>query len=179
MVKTPRLETERLILREVHEDDVDAIFNCWMRDEDVSRYMWWKASDDIAEAQEFVQFELGQIDNDNWNRWIVLNKSTQEIVGTCLVFWNDEDTEPHWDVSYNLGKLNWGKGYTTEAMRKVLEYAKENLNMLECITTYAKVNVASANVLHKLGFVDEKIIAYECSGGELVTEGIICRYESK
>ena len=28
MVKTPRLETERLILREVHEDDVDAMKNC-------------------------------------------------------------------------------------------------------------------------------------------------------
>ena len=30
---TPEIETERLILREVHKEDVDDIFNCWMQDE--------------------------------------------------------------------------------------------------------------------------------------------------
>ena len=53
-MKTPVIETERLILREIHKDDVDDIFSCWMQDEEVSRYMWWKASDDIAEAKNFV-----------------------------------------------------------------------------------------------------------------------------
>lgn len=32
-----------------------------MQDEEVSRYMWWKASDDIADAKAFVEFELNQI----------------------------------------------------------------------------------------------------------------------
>ena len=178
-MKTPIIETERLILREVRKEDISDIFNCWMQDEDVSRYMWWKASDDIAEAEKFVQFELGQIDNDKWYRWIVLTKDTQEIIGTCLIFWNDEDTEKHWDISYNLGKEYWGNGYITEAMRKVMCYAETSLNMRECITSYAKINMASANVLHKLGFVDEKAISYECSGGEFVTEGILCRYIAK
>ena len=34
-VKTPKIETERLVLREIHGDDVDDIYNCWMQDEDV------------------------------------------------------------------------------------------------------------------------------------------------
>ena len=34
---TPRIETERLILREVQKTDVKDIFDCWMQDEDVSR----------------------------------------------------------------------------------------------------------------------------------------------
>lgn len=178
MMKTPVFETNRLILREIREDDVNDIFHCWMQDEDVSRYMWWKASDDIAEAEAFVRFELEQIDNDQWNRWLILEKNSQVVIGTCLVFWNEDDPEPHWDISYNLGKKYWGKGYATEAMQEVLKYAKENLHMTECITSYAKVNTASANVLHKLGFVDEKSIDYECSGGERVTEGLICRYRS-
>lgn len=54
-MSTPKLETDRLILREIHFDDTDAIFNCWMQDENVSRYMWWKASDDINEAKGFVE----------------------------------------------------------------------------------------------------------------------------
>lgn len=173
------MEMKRLILREIQKDDVEQIFNCWMKDEDVSKYMFWKASNNIADAKDFVQFELRQIENEKWNRWIIIAKHTNEIIGTCLVFWNDEDEEPHWDISYNLGKKYWGKGYITEAMQKVMNYAEETLNMTECITTYARVNVASANVLHKLGFTDEKMIPYVCSGGDIVTEGIMCKYISR
>ena len=35
---TPGLKTERLLLWEVRADDAEAVFNCWMRDENVSRY---------------------------------------------------------------------------------------------------------------------------------------------
>ena len=65
-MKTPIIETDRLILRPICENDVEAIFLCWMQDEDVSRYMCWKASSDIEEAKEFVLFELGNIKADNW-----------------------------------------------------------------------------------------------------------------
>lgn len=176
---TPEIETERLILREVHKEDVDDIFNCWMQDEEVSRYMWWKASDDIAEAKAFVQYELEQIENDKWNRWIIVLKESGNIIGTCLVFYNDEDCDSHWDISYNLGREYWGKGYITEAMKAVMLFAEKELGMKECVTSYAKVNHASANVLHKLGFKDEAEISYECSGGDIITDGMICRYISK
>ena len=69
-----------------------------------------------------------------------------------------------------------GNGYITEAMKVVMNFAKTELGMKECITTYAKVNSSSANVLHKLGFKDEKEIPYECSGGDIITDGILCRY---
>lgn len=124
-MKTPRLETDRLLLREIHADDVDAVFNCWMQDENVSRYMWWKASEDINDAKEFVEFELGNLENDQWNRWMIVQKSTKELVGTCLIFFNDE--EGHWDISYNLGVKYWGKGYMTEAMRAVMKYAVDGI----------------------------------------------------
>lgn len=175
-MRTPRIETDRLLLREVQSEDVKEIFDCWMQDEDVSRYMWWKASNDMKEAQEFVEFELRQVENETWKRWMIVLKETQEIIGTCLVFYNEEEVEKHWDISYNLGKKFWGKGYITEAMRVVMRFAETELGMQECITSYAKRNRNSANVLHKLGFVDEKEIPYECNGGEIKTEGILCRY---
>lgn len=175
----PKIETERLILREIHKTDVDDIFSCWMQDEEVSRYMWWKASDNIAKTKEFVEYELKQIENDKWNRWIIVLKETGNIIGTCLIFYNDKDSDNHWDISYSLGKAYWGKGYITEAMKQVIRFAEKELGMKECVTTYAKENKASANVLHKLGFIDESEIYYECSGGEIITDGILCRYISK
>ena len=163
-METPRIETNRLLLRKVQEADVKDIFDCWMQDEDVSRYMCWKASGDIAETQSFVQFELEQIENEKWNRWIIELKETGRIIGTCLVFYNEDDDESHWDVSYNLGKKYWGNGYITEAMKEVMRFAETELGMEECVTAYAKVNTSSANVLHKLGFTDEAVIPYGCSG---------------
>lgn len=175
-MRTPVLETQRLILRPIQSEDVNEIFECWMQDCDVSRYMWWKASDNIKETEDFVDFELNQVENDKWFRWIIISKETMRIVGTCLVYWNDEDTEPHWDISYNLGKKYWGQGYVTEAMREVLNFSKTTLSVESITTSYAKVNEASGKVLNKLGFVDIKEIPYECSGGEFVTDGILCRY---
>lgn len=174
---TPKLETERLILREIHSEDAEIIFDCWMQDENVSKYMWWKASSDINEAKEFVEFELGNLENDSWNRWIIILKGTKEIIGTCLIYFNEE--EEHWDISYNLGKKFWGNGYATEAMRTVIKYAVEIMKIKEISTAYAAENPASGRVLRKLGFQFVKEIPYECNGGDLVTTGIYCRYEAE
>ena len=109
-MKTPRIETDRLLLREIQETDIGDIFDCWMQDEEVPKYMCWKDSCDIGETRNFVRFELEQIENEKWNRWIIVLKETGTIIGTCLVFYNEDDDESHWDISYNLGKQYWGNG---------------------------------------------------------------------
>ncbi len=171
---TPILETERLVLRPIKAGDVETIFNCWMQDEDVSRYMCWKASSDINEAKEFVSFELGNLEDDSWNRWLIELKETEEVIGTCLIFFNDE--EDNWDISYNLGKKYWGNGYISEAMRAVMDYAKNELKIRECIAIHAVENPASGRVMEKLGFRYEKEVPYECSGGEIHTTGKYYRW---
>lgn len=171
---TPIMETDRLLLRPIKESDVEEIFSCWMQDENVSRYMWWKASDDINEAKDFATFELGNLKNDKWNRWIMVLKSTDEIIGTCLIFFNED--EKHWDISYNLGQKYWGNGYVTEAMNTVMKYAVDVMKVKEISTAYARENTASGHVLQKLGFKYVKEVPYECNGGDIATIGKYCTY---
>ncbi len=173
---TPRLETERLILREIRANDVKDIYEGWMRDEDVSRYMGWKASDDINETQKFVDFELGNIEKNNWNRWIIQLKDTGDIVGTCLLYY--ENDENAWDISYNLSKKYWGNGYMTEAMKSVMNYGANVLKISECVAMHAVENVASERVIKKLGFVYEKDMPFECNGGTIVTTGKFYRWKN-
>lgn len=175
MMRTPRIETERLLLREVLIDDVNLIFDCWMQDDDVSRYMCWKASSDIEKTKEFVNYELSQLDNNQWKRWIIVLKETLEVIGTCLVFYNED--EKNWDISYNLGKKYWGKGYISEAMKTVMNYAINKLGMTECIAVHAIENPASGKIITKLGFLFEKEIPYECNGGEIQTVGKFYRFK--
>ena len=174
---TPKLETERLLLREIQLHDTEEIFNCWMQDEDVSRYMWWKASKDINDAREFTAYELGNLENDKWFRWIIVLKSTHEIIGTCLIYF--DDVKNLWDISYNLGKQFWGLGYATEAMGAVLKFAAKELNISEIFAAHAVENPASGRVLRKLGFQYEKDIPFKCNGGDMETTGKYYRYEVK
>lgn len=80
-----------------------------------------------------------------------------------------------WEIGYNLGKKYWGKGYTTEAMRTVINFAKAELNLTQIVGRYAKENPASGKVMDKLGFTCEKDILYECNNGTVLREGIQCR----
>lgn len=169
---TETLYTNRLILCQIQESDVDDIFHCWMSDEDVSRYMYWKASDDIADACRFVKEELTKIESDDWYRWLIITKEGLTI-GTCLIYFDGEQGE--WDISYNLGKEYWGQGYATEAMRAVLRFAQQILAIENCIALHAVDNEASARVIQKLGFALEKEVPYECNGGTIRTMGKLYR----
>ena len=46
-MKTPRLETDRLILRPFKMEDATNAFNCWESDPDVAKYMFWTSHNDI------------------------------------------------------------------------------------------------------------------------------------
>ena len=168
-MKTPILHTERLTLRELRGDDVKPIFDCWMQDEDVSRYMYWQSSHDIHDTEDFVRRELDMYSSDLWYRWLIIDNATAKLIGTCLIYFNDEENA--WDISYNLGKAYWGKGYITEAMKRVLIYAKEELKIKQVIAVHAVENSASGKVIKKLGFQFIKEIPYECNGGTIQTTG--------
>lgn len=172
-MNTPILETERLILRPFKEDDAINVFECWESDPDVAKYMFWTSHNDIEKTKEWITFELGQIEKQDWYRFAVVLKDTNELIGTALIYYEEE--VECWEIGYNLGKKYWNKGYTTEAMRKVIDFASKQLKISEIVGRYAKENPASGNVMKKLGFNYEKDIPYECNNGAVKREGIQCR----
>lgn len=172
-----RLKTDRLLLREVQPNDTEEIFECRFQDKDVSQYMWWEASTDIADAQQFIDFELKNVENKKWNRWLIIPERSEKIIGTCLLYFNED--EGHWDISYNLGKEYQGFGYATEAMKAVLRYAVGVRNIDVVYTTFAAENQRFGNVLKKLGFEFVKEVPYVCNGGKTLTTGVFCEFEPK
>lgn len=169
-MRTPTLETERLLLRPFEKTDAKDVFEGWERDADVAKYMFWSSHNDIEKTKEWISFELGQIIKDDWYRFAIVLKGTNELIGTGLVYYEEEIEE--WEISYNLGKKYWGNGYTTEAMKKIICFARETLHIKEIVGRYAKENPASGNVMKKLGFQYEKEIPYECNNGTVHREGM-------
>lgn len=172
-MNTPILETDRLILRPFRREDATAVFEGWESDPEVAKYMFWISHNDINKTKEWLEFEIGQVKKNDWYRYALVLKESNELVGTALIYYEEE--VECWEVGYNLGRKYWGKGYATEAMKSVIEFAKEELGITELVGRYAKENPASGNVMKKLGFRYEKDIPYECNDGAVMREGIQCR----
>lgn len=168
-MKTPILETERLMLRPFCMEDVDKVFKGWESDPEVSKYMFWSSHNDINKTTNWVKEEISKIEAADWYRWAIVLKETQNLLGTALIYMEEEYNK--FEIGYNLRQKAWGFGYTTEAMRKVIEFAREKLEIEEVIGRHAKENPSSGRVMEKLGFLYVKDIPYECNEGKMVYEG--------
>lgn len=72
------------MLRPAEIGDIKPVFDCWMQDEEVSGYMYRKATGDIEEAKSFAEFELSDIENNLWNRWIIVNREENNRNLPCV-----------------------------------------------------------------------------------------------
>lgn len=172
-MKTPVLETARLTLRPFRQDDAQNVLATWESDPEVAKYMFWTSHNDIEKTKKWLDFEIGKIDKQDWYRFAVEEKSNNELIGTVLIYY-EEEVEA-WEIGYNFGKCYWGYGYATEAMRCILDFAQTKLGVAEVVGRYAKDNPASGRVMEKLGFQYEKDILFPCNDGSVIRPGIQCR----
>ena len=84
-IGTRRFETERLILRRFKLSDVDAVFDNWASDEEVSRYVGWNAHKDKIETLKLVSGWIEDYKNKSYN-WAVELKDTHELIGNISAF---------------------------------------------------------------------------------------------
>jgi len=168
-MKTPQLETERLILRTFNEMDVEAVYYGWETDPDVAKYMMWESHNDIERTKEWLTKEIINIDKDDWYRWALVEKKTGQLIGTSLIYYSEE--ESNYVLGYNLSKAFWNQGFTTEAMRAVLEFARDVLKVKTVTAAHAIENPTSGNVMKKIGMVYRGECDYICNGGKIKTKG--------
>ena len=80
--------------------------------------------------------------------FVITLRETSRVIGACGVVIKDATPE----LGYWLGVAHWGKGYATEALHAVIDYAFTDLEH-EALQSGARVtNPASRRVLEKCGF---------------------------
>lgn len=141
----PVLETERLILRAPQLGDVMAVAalaNDKRIAENTRRIPHPYRRTDAEDFIAAVNVPNGEIA-------FVIAKRDGPIIGACGLAMQD-DAAP--DVGYWLGVKHWGKGYATEAVRAVIDFAFTDLGH-EALSAGARVtNPASRRILEKCGF---------------------------
>ncbi len=73
--------------------------------------------------------------------WGFVLKETGELFGSGGLVW--EDAYQLYQVGYNISKTHWNHGYTTEAMRAILNFAAEKLDIKRVAGGHAKENLGS------------------------------------
>jgi RimJ/RimL family protein N-acetyltransferase len=86
-----------------------------------------------------------------FGRWAVILKSTGENIGFAGLKFLPELQEV--DIGYRLLSEHWGKGIATEASRPAIAYGFDMLGLDQIIGLVDPENVASVNVLKKLGLI--------------------------
>jgi RimJ/RimL family protein N-acetyltransferase len=144
----PRLETERLILRDYRPEDFEA-FVTIMADPEVVRYL--PGGDPLSrfECWRFVASSIGHWALRGYGTWVVERKSDGAMMGRIGLI--QPDGWPGLEVGWTLGKPYWGYGYATEAGEASLRYAFATQPVQEVISTIHPANLASQAVAKKLG----------------------------
>jgi len=115
----PRLETGRLVLREITPGDRETIFNTYA-DEQVTRYIMQPLTR-LEQADEVIQAFQDGYQQGKSIFWGVALKGEERLAGSVSlenIQWDDQRAE----VAYDLGRDYWGKGIMSEALQAALEF---------------------------------------------------------
>ncbi len=143
--------TERLLLRELIEDDYKDLF-ALNNDPEVLQYTGDEPFSTLQDAQKFLA-NYPDYDDHGFGRWAVIRKEDQAFLGWCGLKYNEENQV---DLGFRFFKKHWGNGYATEAAKCALELGFEVHNLTEIIGRSAKENAASIRVLEKIGMTFER-----------------------
>lgn len=152
----PRLETERLFLRELIEYDAQGILNCFSN-EDVLRYYGQNPLTSIEHVENIIRNFSNNFKEKRGIKWGVEIKGIEGIIGTIGFHdWSSEHRRA--EIAYALLPEHWGNGYATEAVLKVISYGFNELELTRIGAVVFTENKASNVLLTKLGFEKEGVL---------------------
>jgi RimJ/RimL family protein N-acetyltransferase len=141
-----RLETHRLVLRGLREDDIEALA-AMAADPEVMRYLGGAV--DRAQSWRLLALHVGHWALRGYGHWAVERKTDGVFLGRAGL-WNPEGW-PGLEVGWKLARHAWGQGYATEAGRKAMHWAWATLDADRIISVIHRDNSASVRVAERLG----------------------------
>jgi [ribosomal protein S5]-alanine N-acetyltransferase len=154
------LETERLLLRHIDLTDAGAM-NQLFEDPEVMRF--GDGAQSAAWVQNWIRECLQHDASDSgFGPWAVVKRERLEVIGYCGLFnFPDINGKPEVEIGYRLVRADWGKGYATEAVLGVRDYAFNKLNLKRLIALIDPENTASVRVALKAGMRLESEVMLE------------------
>ena len=149
-IGTVLLETERLILRRFTMEDDAAMFANWVTDPDVTRYLMWKTHDNVEETRQILSEWVSSYEKPGHYHWAMEIKETGTLIGSIAAVIVKDDIEMV-HIGYCIGKAWWRKGYTSEALMRLVQFFFEDVGMNRVESRHDPRNPNSGKVMKKAG----------------------------
>lgn len=148
------IETDRLIMHEIDDSDLGWLSQL-MADPEVMRYSI-KGPLSEQETRDLIYRDaIESYKKHGFGHYACRLKETGEPIGYCGLTMKEVDGEAIPELGYRLFVEFWGKGYATEAVLAIKEYAFQTLRMPKIISIIEPLNSASIRVAQKNGILYE------------------------
>jgi ribosomal-protein-alanine N-acetyltransferase len=151
------LETERLVFSKWTEDDLEDARKLW-GNPNITKYVSKNPYTD-EQILERLRKEVIKDKDCGLQYWKLNQKSDNDFAGCCGFRVYDEEKKIL-ELGYHVAEHHWGKGFATEAGKRAVEYAF-TLPYEKLFAAHHPENLASQNVLEKLGFKFSHMEYYE------------------
>lgn len=154
-LRFPELSTPRLLLRQPNRADVDAVMRMFS-DPEVLRYYNVDLVTRRDEAIGIIENRRRRYELGYGIRWALVLKSTGAAIGSC----GFEVLHRAWhyaEIGYELDREHWRFGYMTEALRAMIGYGFDRMDLHRVEAQVEPPNTASRNLLLRIGFREEGI----------------------
>jgi len=159
-LSVPKIETARLLLRQITTEDIDEWGQRIFADPDVLRYLPKRDMTPQARAEWSFGIDQGAWQQYGYGGWLITDKADGQLLGDCFLEPPQELSEV--ELGYRIAKAYWGKGITTEAARAAVQFGFEHAKLERIVAVVVPENIASWRVLEHIGFVyEKKAIAYD------------------
>lgn len=144
------LETERLLLRDWKESDLDDLFE-YASVPGVGEMAGWPHHENIAISEVILRsfIEEGEV-------FAIVLKAKNKVIGSLGLHSRTKDSNYvakfQREIGYVLSKTYWGQGIMPEAVEEVIKYAFEDVHVDVLWCGHFITNAQSKRVIEKVGF---------------------------
>ncbi len=150
---TKILETERLLLRPFSVDDAEAVYNNWASDPEVTKYLSWPTHTSIEVTRNVRFLDAENYEKPDHYNWAIVLKELGEPIGALSGYVEEDVDAVH--LGYCIGKPWWRQGITSEAVREILRFFFEEVEVQRVSAFHDPENAASGAVMRKCGMTYE------------------------
>lgn len=154
--RLPPLESDRLRLRQLGAGDVSALFEIFS-DPEVMKFWSSEPLTDLAAARALLQeIDAGRAEGSLFQWGIALKEGDQVVGTTSLASWDRAHRRA--ELGFALRRDCWGRGHGTEAVKRIVAFAFEELDLHRLEADVDPRNEASIRILKRLGFTEEGLL---------------------
>lgn len=149
----PPLKTDRVLLRQLREEDCDDFYT-WASDPEVAQYVTWYAHSSPEETQGFIERIRNAYKHAKLAPWALIHRQDNRMIGLngyCV--WDTRHRSA--ELAYVLSKAYWGQGLITETTRALIDFGFQHMKLNRIYARCRIPNIGSARVMEKCGLIYE------------------------